>query len=122
MDKGVHMAIKTSIRKDGDAVIVSLAGQLDFETTDSFRESLLKLERQTANNRVIFDLGQLQFVGSSGISAFIQALREFNCRAANKPRYANVKSEFKKIISAFDENGSFEFWDNTERALRSFDN
>lgn len=116
------MAMKTNIRKDGDAVIVSLEGHLDFETTDTFRESLNRLERQTANNRVIFDLSQLQFVGSSGISAFVQALREFNVRAAQKPRYANVKSEFKKIIVAFDENNSFEFWETTERAMRSFDN
>lgn len=116
------MAMKTSIRKEGQSVIVSLEGQLDFETTDQFRESLMKLEKQTQGSRVIFDLSDLQFVGSSGISAFVQALREFNSRAAQKPRYTNVKSEFKKIITAFDENQSFEFWDNTERALRSFDN
>ena len=116
------MAMKTSIRKDGDSVIVILEGHLDFETTDTFRESLMKLERQSVNSRVIFDLGALQFVGSSGISAFVQALRDFNSRASQKPRYTNVKSEFRKIISAFDENGSFEFWDNTERALKSFDN
>ncbi len=116
------MAMKTSIRKDGDAVIVSLEGHLDFETTDTFRESLLRLETQSVNSRVIFDLAHLQFVGSSGISAFVQALREFNGRAATKPRYTNVKSEFRKIITAFDDNGSFEFWENTERALKTFDN
>ncbi|MBI3543382.1 MAG: STAS domain-containing protein [Deltaproteobacteria bacterium] len=114
--------MKTIIRKDGDAVIVTLEGHLDFETTDAFRESLMKLEKQTTGSRVIFDLAALQFVGSSGISAFVQALREFNGRASTKPRYANVKSEFRKIISAFDENNSFEFSDTTERALRSFDN
>ena len=116
------MAIKTSIRKDGDAVIVSLAGYLDFETSDTFRESLFRLEKQAGQSRVVFDLGQLQFVGSSGISAFIQALREFNGRAPKPPRYANVKSEFKKVITAFDENNSFQFWDSTERALKTFDN
>ena len=71
---------------------------------------------------MIFDLGQLQFVGSSGISAFIQALRDFNGRAPIRPRYTNVRNEFKKIIVAFDDSGTFEFWDTTERALRSFDN
>ena len=116
------MAMKTSMRKEGENVIFSFEGRLDFETSDQLRESLTRLERQAGSNRVIFDLGQLQFVGSSGISAFVQALREFNGRATTKPRYANVKNEFKKIISAFDESGTFEFWDNTERALKSFDN
>ncbi|MEW6057007.1 MAG: STAS domain-containing protein [Bdellovibrionota bacterium] len=117
------MAMKTSIRKDSGALIVSLEGHLDFETTDSFRQNLLKLEEEAAKNqRVIFDLSDLHFVGSSGISAFIQALREFNSRAATKPRYTNVKNEFKRIISAFDDTGSFEFCETTERALRSVDN
>lgn len=112
------MAMKTSIRKDGESVIVMLEGQLDFETNDEFRESLMRLESQTADNQVIFDLSQLQFVGSSGISAFVQTLREFNVRATHKPRYANVKSEFKRIIVAFDDNGSFEFCDS----IKQFDN
>lgn len=116
------MSMKTNVRHEGDTVVVSIEGQLDFETTDGFRESLNRLERQVSDQRVIFDLGQLQFVGSSGISAFVQALREFNSRATTKPRYTNVKSEFKRIMSAFDESNSFEFWDTTERAIRSFDN
>lgn len=116
------MAMKTNIRKDGQAVVVTLEGHLDFETADTFRESLIKLESQSQGNMIIFDMAELQFVGSSGISAFVQALREFNGRSQVKPRYANVKSEFKKIISAFDENNSFEFWETTERALRIFEN
>jgi anti-anti-sigma factor len=114
--------MKTIIREDENNIVVSFEGKLDFETTDSFRESLLRLQDQGTNKRVIFDMDHLQFVGSSGISAFIQALREFNGRAGLKPRYTNVKNEFKKIITAFDENKTFEFWDSTERALRSFDN
>jgi anti-anti-sigma factor len=114
--------MKTNVRRDGYAVIVSLHGNLDFETADAFRDSLLKLEKQAGGSRVIFDLGDLMFVGSSGIASFIQALREFNSRAAAKPRYTNVKNEFRRIISAFDEGGTFDFWDNTERALRSVDN
>lgn len=116
------MAMKTSVRKDGNAVIVSLEGHLDFETTDGFRENLARIEKQAGNNQVVFDLANLQFVGSSGISAFVQALREFNSRVAARPRYLNVRSEFKKVISAFDENNSFDFWDPTARALKSFDN
>lgn len=124
------MAIKTSVRKDGNAVIVSVEGHLDFETSDSFRDSLASIESQATDARVIFDLAQLQFVGSSGISAFVQALRDFNDRAPHKPRYANVRSEFRRIMSAFDESGTFEFCETLERALsastlrpiKSFDN
>ena len=115
--------MKTLISRNGTSVIVKLTGFLNFETTDELRQNLHQIETLAQdNNRVIFDLEELQFVGSSGISAFIQALREFNSRASIKPRYTNVRNEFKRIISAFDDKGSFDFWESTERALIDFDN
>lgn len=114
--------MKTHIRRDGAAVIVSLEGKLDYETTDLLKDNLQKLHDEATIGQVIFDLGGLQFVGSSGISAFVQALRDFNTRAVNRPRYTNVKSEFRRIMSAFDESGSFEFWDASDRAFKSVDN
>lgn len=115
------MAIKTQIRRDGNTTIVSLDGVLDFETTDNLKDNLSKISGGGPHQRVVFDLSGLQFVGSSGISSFIQLLREFNNRAPIRPRYANVRSEFKKLFEAFDEDQSFEFWDSQERAIRSFD-
>jgi hypothetical protein len=32
-----------------------------------------------------------------------------------------VKSEFQKVIKAFDESNAFEFYDNEERAKKSYD-
>ncbi len=116
------MAMKTHIRRDGNIVVVSLQGQLDYETTDLLRDNLFKLQKEATNDQVVFDLGELQFVGSSGISAFVQTLRDFNVSIQNRPRYANVRNEFKRIMTAFDDNQTFEFWDTTERALRTIDN
>lgn len=116
------MAMKTHIRRDGNVVVVSLQGQLDYETTDLLRDNLFKLQKESKNDQVVFDLGDLQFVGSSGISAFVQTLRDFNVSTNNRPRYANVRNEFKRIMTAFDDSGTFEFWETTERALRSIDN
>ena len=101
--------MKTSIRKSGNSVIISLGGILNYETTDSLKDNLAKLSSEHTNSQVIFDLGELQFVGSSGISSFVQTLRDFNLRLNSKPVYTNVKSEFMRIMSAFDETGSFEF-------------
>jgi anti-anti-sigma factor len=117
------LAMKTQIKKTNRGFIVTIEGRLDYETTDSFRENFLsRLASETAGHQVVFDLGELQFVGSSGITKFVQALREFNLRSATRPRYTNVRNEFKKIISAFDDENTFDFWDSNERALRSFDN
>ena len=120
--------MKTDIKKSGDTVIVSMDGRLDFEASEPLREELSRLIRppragvtDSTPKKIIFNLEGLEFVGSSGISSFIQTLKEFNSVSPEKPRYCNVKSEFRRIMKAFDENDAFEFHDNEERARKSFD-
>ena len=117
--------MKTLIKKTGDTIIVSMNGKLDFETHVPLREDLSKLmteaRTQKAPRKIVFNLEKLEFVGSSGISTFVQTLKEFNASAPTKPRYCHVKSEFRKIIQAFDEEALFDFYDSEDRALKSFD-
>jgi anti-anti-sigma factor len=113
------------IKKNGDIVVVFMDGQLDFGTYVPLRENLLKLiqdvKKEMTPTKIIFNLENLEFVGSSGISSFVQTLREFNANSPTKPRYCHVKSEFKKVIEAFDEEDLFEFFDTEDRARKSFD-
>ena len=99
--------MKTQIKKTGDTIVVTMDGKLDFEAAGPLREDLTRLMRQNRTDstpkKVIFNLEKLDFVGSSGISSFVQTLREFNLGSPLKPRYCHVKSEFQKVIKAFDE-------------------
>jgi len=116
--------MKTQIRKQGDTIVVTMDGRLDFETHVPLREDLSKIIRQTKTDqaaKIIFDLEKLEFVGSSGISSFVQTLKEFNSVSPKKPAYCNVKNEFKRVIKAFDEEDGFQFYENEERARKSFD-
>lgn len=117
--------MKTQIKKNGDVVVVEMNGRLDFETNGPLREELSKLiqpnRTDSAPKKIIFNMEKLEFVGSSGISSFVQTLKEFNATSPSKPRYCNVKSEFKRVIKAFDEEQLFEFHENEERAKKSFD-
>jgi len=115
--------MKTHIRKSGDTVVVSIDGKIDYETQVPLKDELLKLARTDSTpTKVIFNLKNLEFVGSSGISNLVQTLKDFNHRAAVKPRYCHVRSEFQKVIKAFDEESIFEIFDTEERAIHSFDN
>jgi anti-anti-sigma factor len=100
-------------------------GRLDFDTYLPLREDLSKLARventDSVPKRIIFNLENLEFVGSSGISSFVQTLKEFNANATTKPRYCNVKSEFRRIIKAFDETELFQIYETEDRARKSFD-
>lgn len=105
--------MKTRIRKTEEAVIVSMDGHLDFETAEPLKHDLEhlinQLETDSIPKKIIFDLEQLEFVGSSGISNFIQALKAFNERAPERPSYQNVGSEFQRVIRAFDDEQIFNF-------------
>lgn len=118
--------MKTQVKKNGDTIIVSMDGTLDYETNLPLREHLNKIIREANTDstpkKIIFNLENLEFVGSSGISSFIQTLKDFNTSAPIKPVYCNVKSEFQRMIRVFDESEAFEFFDNEERAKRSYDN
>lgn len=117
--------MKTSFKKIGDTMVVSMDGRLDFETQEPLKQDLAKIINHTqtdeAPRKIIFNLENLEFVGSSGISSFVQTLKDFNTRAPNKPRYCNVKSEFRRVMKALDGEDLFEFYDNEDRARKSFD-
>ncbi|MFZ9594476.1 MAG: STAS domain-containing protein [Bdellovibrionia bacterium] len=116
--------MKTQIKKSGDTIIVAMEGKLDFDTYLPLREDLNRLTGQehqdSTPQKIIFNLENLDFVGSSGISSFIQTLKEFNSSAPQLPRYCNVKSEFRKVIQAFDESKEFQFYESEDRAIKSF--
>jgi len=118
--------MKTQIKKTGDTVIVSVDGKVDYEAQEPLRQDLIRLiqntQRDTTPKKIIFNFENLEFVGSSGISNFVQTLKDFSQRAPSKPRYCNVGSEFRRVMKALDESGTFEFYDNEDRARQSFDN
>ena len=73
--------MKTIIRKDGDAYIVHLEGQLHINNQTPIKENLNRLVQHSQTDsisKIIFNFENLEFVGSSGISYFIQILKEFD--------------------------------------------
>ncbi|MBI2712086.1 MAG: STAS domain-containing protein [Bdellovibrio sp.] len=117
--------MKTQIKKKGDTIVVTMDGQLDFGTHVPLREDLNKLihssKTDSTPKKIIVNLENLEFVGSSGISSFVQTLKAFTQESPTRPRFCNVKSEFRRIIKAFDEEEVFEFFETEDRARKSFD-
>ena len=118
--------MKTNVRKTGKYFVVDIEGKLDYENQVSLKDCLDEILFDTSGTasfhspQIIFNLEKLQFVGSSGISTFVQTLRMVQGGSAIKPRYCNVGSEFKKIMKAFAQGDDFEFFENEESAMASF--
>lgn len=108
--------MQAKIRKDGDITVVELKGRLDFETAEPFRETCNDV---LANSKVVFNLSELSFVGSSGIGAFVNTLRDFSRNNAVPPRFCAVRTEFQKVFKATDE-AAFRLFEDEPTALGSF--
>lgn len=105
--------MKSSVKKVGDTIVVSVGGKLDYETQDGFKENLSKIASTAKTDstpaNVIFNMEKLEFVGSSGIGQFIQTLKDFGSSTDQKARIIHASNDFKKVMKAFDEQDMFEF-------------
>ena len=82
--------MRIEITRVEDVAIVHLEGHLNFETTEPFRRNYLE---KLGSTKVIFHFGNLQFVGSSGISLFLELIKDFSHKTQQKPKFCNVGSE-----------------------------
>lgn len=108
--------MKTKISNSGEVTVVEVSGFLDFETAKPFARSIEELYKDNKDAKIIIDLSELEFVGSSGISNFVKGLRGFN-KLRMKPSYCGVKSEFKKLFRLFEEATSFELCETQDDAI-----
>ncbi len=112
------MSLRASLVNQGEITVIALEGKLDFENQDILRERIVSLTKE--GKRVIVDMEGLNFVGSSGITHFIRSLYELQERGMAVPHLCNVKSEFRKIISAYDVNREFAIHETREAAVTGF--
>ncbi|MGE4129985.1 MAG: STAS domain-containing protein [Bdellovibrionales bacterium] len=97
-------------------VVVELKGRLDFETTEPFRKTCLE---RLVREKVVFDLKQLNFVGSLGLKDFVETLEHMMHNSPVGVRFCGVGSEFRRLFEASGLAG-YEFFDNREKAIQSF--
>jgi anti-anti-sigma factor len=107
-------------RTEGQVLVVELEGQVDFESTQQFQEACERLISKTKSSKVLFHLGKLKFVGSSGITHFIRVLKEFNSGEV-AAKICNVSDDFSKLFKACDTPRTpFAIFDIEASALESF--
>jgi|GEM_PF-2344451 len=82
----------------GDIMIVGLQGNLDFESVSQFRK---KAERHFAQNKVIFSLKGLNFVGSTGVQDFVKVLSELSAKNPHGLGIAEARSEYELLLQPY---------------------
>ena len=115
--------MKAKIKKNDDKIILTLEGKIDYETQDDacavINRTIEKNKTDETPKKILVSMKDLQFVGSAGITHFVEQLKKIHDDTSVTPKYIGVKSEFQKIIRAFDEEGEFEFFDDENLTRRN---
>lgn len=114
--------MKARIKNNKDSIVLYIDGKVDYETQDDIctfiTKTIVNNQKIEIPKRVIVNFENLDFVGSSGITQFVQNLKIIHHEAGVTPKYCGVRSEFQKIIKAFDEEGKFEFYEDETLSAR----
>lgn len=89
--------MEAQVIQAGDVLLISLKGFMNFETTEHFRKACLS---NFMNRPVIFDLKELNFVGSSGLTDFVQVLKEFKNKSNQPTKFCGLSQEFRRLFWA----------------------
>lgn len=108
--------MEAKLKNQGEITIVTISGSLDIERTQPFREACLK---HFLSKKVIFNMEQASFVGSTGLQSFIDTLKVLTSENSHGMKVVCVKSEFKRIFQNI-EHQKFQVFDDEAAAIASF--
>jgi anti-anti-sigma factor len=115
--------MKARIRNTKASIIISIDGKVDYETQDEvckiINSTISKNKENPGNRNVVLNFKNLEFVGSSGITQFVQSLKSIQQNTDVVPKYCGVRSEFKKIMKAFEAATDFDFFDDEALSKRN---
>lgn len=109
--KGVFMEAK--LKKVGQVAVVHLAGQFDIGNAQTFRKAC---ETFLLDQKVIFNMSQADFIGSTGIQLFLETVRFVSYQNQHGLQFVGAKSEFRRIIQNL-ELTNVQFFENETDAL-----
>jgi anti-anti-sigma factor len=110
--------MEAKVLKVKDVTVVNLKGFIDVETAVPFKNACLKTFAK-AGQKVVFNLEQLQFVGSNGIIPFVESLNDICDQETINVKFCSVGSEFKKVFQASPLR-DIEIFNDEEGAVSSF--
>ena len=96
--------------------VVSLIGQMDFESADTLKSQCLE---KLVEKKIIFNLQDLSFVGSSGITPFLELLTALSKKNGPSFKICSVGAEFMRLFESTPVDG-IEIYRDVTDAERAF--
>jgi anti-sigma B factor antagonist len=96
------MSMKAKVRTDSCGnIIIHMEGGLDYENTAPLKNELETLTKENPSSQITIDLNRLDFVGSSGISFFVDTIKALNAKK-DQIRISNANNEFIKVFQLYE--------------------
>ncbi len=99
--------------------VVLFDGHLNFLHSKQLKEKLESFYINKKNKKIIFNLKNLEFIGSSGIKPFIQIFKRLN-KKRTKPRLCGLSPEYQRLFRAFEGRKRFYIFENEGEAIKSY--
>ncbi len=95
------MSISANITIDvhGDLTFF-MEGNLTYDNGFPLRKKLIHLSNKRPSTNIIIDFNKVDFVGSSGISLFVETIKALN-KNKNRVFLKNVSNEFLKVFKLY---------------------
>jgi anti-anti-sigma factor len=68
--------MEINVKRDGPASVVYVTGDVDLYSSPQLRETILDLFQNRAQERVIVNLSNVEYIDSSGIASLVEGLQE----------------------------------------------
>ncbi len=96
------MSIKATILRNSlGNIIVQLKGHLDYASSRPLKETLEDVLHSYSNVQVTLDMAGVSFVGSSGISHYVNTLKSLHAISEKTLKLTNVEEDFKRIFELY---------------------
>lgn len=84
-------------RQEGDALILSLRGELDMHNSPELRMELFELLGRTKAKRLVLDMSQVPYMDSSALAVLVEALKRVT-RAGGRILLFNLLPRVQGLI------------------------
>lgn len=86
-----------AVRREGDAVIATIKGEIDLHNSPSVRAQLLKFLEEQKPKKLILNLGGVPYMDSSAIAVLVEALQKLR-KAGGKIYLTDLQPRVKGLL------------------------
>jgi anti-sigma B factor antagonist len=84
-------------RQEGDAVLATVAGEVDLHNSPDLRAALLGLLAQAQPKKLVLNLSNVPYMDSSAIAVFVESLQKLK-KAGGKMYLTNLQPRVKGLL------------------------